>query len=459
MKQKRQLHDILRGIFIIWLSLFTFISCTTSPEPITPETALKSYLQNGDETFDWEVSGSQELDGLTAYSLILTSQQWRKHTWKHTLTILVPEEMNHDGALLFITGGKIEDGNPIKRGGDDEFIMSMARVAKKNSAMVAIIWQIPNQPLYDNLTEDALISFTLHNYQNDGDFTWPLLFPMVKTAVSAMDAVQEFSKETLQQDIARFVVTGASKRGWTTWLTGANDTRVEAIAPMVIDVLNMPVNLDYQVKVWKEYSIQIEDYTKLGIPQDVHTENGDDITTMIDPYSYREKLTMPKMIFIGTNDEYWPVDAIKNYIDDIPGENYIHYVPNAGHGLGDGQQALTALSAFFGNTLLHEQYPACSWEITENETLITLSVETTPEKLLGAQLWSADSEDRDFRDEVWSSVNVDGQDLKDIELQVEVPESGYKAFYLDLRYSDPMGGEYTKSTRMFVTDSTGVLEN
>ena len=219
----------------------------------------------------------------------------------------------------------------------------------------------------------------------------------------------------------------------------------------------MPVNLDYQVKVWEEYSIQIEDYVKLGIPQDVHTENGNDITTMIDPFSYRELLTMPKMIFIGTNDEYWPVDAIKNYIDDIPGKNYIHYVPNAGHGLGDGQQALTALSAFFGNTLLHEPYPVCNWEITEGGSLITLSVETTPEKLLGALLWSADSEDRDFRDEVWSSVDIDDLDQNDIELQVEHPESGYKAFYLDLRYSNPMGGEYTKSTRMFVTDGTGVL--
>ena len=459
MRQKRKLHRRISGIFIIWLSLCAFISCTTTPVPVTPETALQSYLQNEDESFAWELSGSQELDGVTAYSLLLTSQKWREHIWKHTLTILVPEEMNHDGALLFITGGKIEDGNPVKRGGDDEFIMTMARVAEKNSAMVAIIWQIPNQPLYDDLTEDALISYTLHNYKNDGDFTWPLLFPMVKTAVKAMDAVQEFSKETLQQDIARFVVTGASKRGWTTWLTGANDPRVEAIAPMVIDVLNMPVSLDYQVTVWEEYSIQIEDYTKLGIPQDVHTENGDDITTMIDPYSYREKLTMPKMIFIGTNDEYWPVDAIKNYIDEIPGENYIHYVPNAGHGLGDGQQALTALSAFFGNTLLHEPYPVCNWELAENESRITLSVETSPEKLLGALLWSSDSEDRDFRDEVWSSVEVENQDQKDIVIEVDIPESGYRAFYLDLRYSDPMGGAYTKSTRMFVSDGTGVLEN
>lgn len=457
MKQKRKLQRKFSGIFVIWLILVASISCTTTPEPVTPETALQNYLQNEDQSFTWNVEESYQLDGLTVYDLRITSQQWREHTWKHTLTVLVPEENNHDGALLFITGGKNKDGNPVVRGGDDEFIQTMAQVAMTNSAMVAIIWQIPNQPLYDDLTEDALISFTLHNYQNDGDFTWPLLFPMVKTAVRAMDAVQEFSEETLQHDIARFVVTGASKRGWTTWLTGASDPRVEAIAPMVIDVLNMPVNLDYQVHVWKEYSIQIEDYTKLEIPQDVHTENGDDITTMIDPYSYREKLTMPKMIFIGTNDEYWPVDAIKHYIDDIPGENYIHYVPNAGHDLGDGQQALTALSAFFGNTLLHEQYPACKWEMSENGSQLILSVETSPDQLQGAFLWAADSEDRDFRDETWNSTIVEPGDQKGVEVQVAFPESGFRAFYLDLVYSDPNGGEYTKSTRMFVTDAAALL--
>lgn len=459
MDQKRQIYRKYRGILLSWLILLAGISCTTTPEPVSPETALQSYLQNGDETFSWNVEKSYPLNGLTVHDLRLTSQKWRKHTWKHTLTVLVPEENKHDGALLFITGGKNKDGKPVKRGGDDDFIMTMARVAEKNSAMVAIIWQIPNQPLYDDLTEDALISFTLHNYKNDGDFTWPLLFPMVKTAVRAMDAIQEFSEETLDHDISRFVVTGASKRGWTTWLTGANDPRVEAIAPMVIDVLNMPVNLDYQVKVWGDYSIQIEDYVKLGIPQDVHTENGNDITTMIDPYSYREKLTMPKMIFIGTNDEYWPVDAIKNYIDDIPGKNYIHYVPNAGHGLGDGIQALTALSSFFGWTLAGGHYPACSWKIVQGDAELSLSVETSPDQLQEVLLWTVDSEDRDFRDEVWNNLRMDEQIQKDVEVQVDLPESGFLAFYLDLIYSDPNGGEYTKSTRMFVADSTGVLEN
>mgnify|MGYP001037014632 CR=1 FL=1 len=221
----------------------------------------------------------------------------------------------------------------------------------------------------------------------------------------------------------------------------------------------MPVNLDYQVKVWQEYSIQIEDYTKLGIPQEANTENGNDITTMIDPYSYRDKLSMPKMIFIGTNDEYWPVDAIRHYIDDIPGKNYIHYVPNAGHGLDDGQQALTALSAFFGRTLSGDSYPACKWIIDQYDKQLTLSVETSPEQLQGVMLWSTDSEDRDFRDETWTSLSIDGELQENIDVQVEMPESGFRAFYLDLQYSDPNGGTYTKSTRMFVSDSMGVLEN
>ncbi|MCK4992452.1 MAG: hypothetical protein KAS29_18265, partial [Bacteroidales bacterium] len=125
MEQKRKLQRRISGIFIIWLSLFAFIACTPTPVPVTPETALQSYLQNEDQSFAWELSGSQELDGVTAYSMILTSQKWREHIWKHNLTVIVPEEMNHDGALLFITGGKNEDGNPIKRGGDDEFIMTM----------------------------------------------------------------------------------------------------------------------------------------------------------------------------------------------------------------------------------------------------------------------------------------------------------------------------------------------
>lgn len=84
-------------------------------------------------------------------------------------------------------------------------------------------------------------------------------------------------------------------------------------------------------------------------------------------------------------------------------------------------------------------------------------MEASPDKLAGALLWTADSEDRDFRDEVWESLSIDDQVQKNVEVHVEFPESGFRAFYLDLKYTDPNGGEYTKSTRMFVTNDTGLL--
>lgn len=454
---------LLKKAILFLVVIISFSACKTKQEPeavkapLTAENALESYLHNGDKTFSWELKESYDLGPVKAHVLLLTSQKWREHTWVHQLTVLVPSEVKHDGALLYITGKRVKDGAPEWRKKDDGMTQVMAQMAEKNQAITTILWQTPNQPLYDDLTEDALISFTLHNFKADGDYTWPLLFPMVKSATSAMDAVQAFSREKLNHQIDRFIVTGASKRGWTTWLTGASDDRVVAIAPMVIDVLNMPVNLKYQIEVWNDYSIQIEDYVKLGIVQEMETGRGPEISRMIDPFSYRDHLDMPKLILIGTNDEYWPVDAVKHYFDKIPGENYIHYVPNAGHDLGGGEQALRALSAFFGQTLRKEKYPVTEWAIQPNGKSANLSVKATSDKLVAAALWWADSEDRDFRDEQFQKKDLNKKSVSSLDTEVEYPSSGYRAFYLDLEYEDPAGGLYTKSTRMFVADTDEIL--
>lgn len=425
---------------------------------VTPETALISYINNDDSHYKWELKDTYTIGESTAYDLLLTSQKWREFVWTHQLTLLVPKEVAHDGALLMITGGRMKDGAPNWTSKEnDKNGKNYALLAEKNKAIMAIVRQVPNQPLYDGMTEDELISFTLHNYKNDKDLTWPLLFPMVKSAVRAMDAVQEFSREKLNKEVTRFTVTGASKRGWTTWLTGASDKRVETIAPMVIDVLNMPVSLEYQLIVWNEYSDQINDYIKLEIPETVRSADGNALVQMIDPYSYRDKLTMPKLIFIGTNDQYWPVDAIKNYIDEIPGENYIHYVPNAGHDLGGGEQALRALSAFWGKSLNKDPQSDLGYEIKSDKESATLTVTSESEELLNAYLWSANSEDRDFRDEDWSPTNIEVKKGEPIFYRVPFPEKGFKAFYIDLEYADPNGGKYTKSTRMYVSDDNEVL--
>jgi PhoPQ-activated pathogenicity-related protein len=441
---------------LLILGLFLIASSCSKP-PVTPETALQAYLHNSDKSFRWEVQEKQKSEDATLYRILFTSQKWRDTEWNHELVIIVPDDLEFSDALLFITGGSVKAGKPNTHEFTDDLIKSIGNIAVINKAIAAIIWQVPNQPLYNDLTEDALITYTLYNFKHDKDFTWPLLFPMTKSAIKAMDVIQEFSRKEAGKKVKHFVVSGASKRGWTTWLAGASDKRVKAICPMVIDVLNMPVNINYQKEVWGDYSIEIEDYVKLGIAQDLGSAEGSDLVKMIDPYSYRKTLTMPKMIFMATNDPYWPVDAVKNYIDSIPGDNHICYTPNAGHNLGTKVKALTTLSAFFGITTTDGNYPDCNYKITESDDSITVTVQSEPGQITDADLWIADSDDLDFRDEEWSEADPEKISNNETVASIRYPESGYLAFYVDLKHKSPSGIEYTQSTRMFVADTTHVM--
>ncbi|KAA0992450.1 PhoPQ-activated pathogenicity-related family protein [Dyadobacter aurulentus] len=447
-----------KSIAIVLLCVQAAILTAKAQTRITPETALESYLNNGDKSLKWELKDQYTKNDQTIYNILLTSQKWREFTWTHQLTVIVPKENKHDGALLFITGGSNKNELPnwdSKK--DDKLIESLAGVAAANNSMVVQLKQTPNQPFFDDLTEDALISYTLHNFKKDKDYTWPLLFPMVKSAVRAMDVVQEFSKQKLDHEVKKFVVSGASKRGWTTWLTGASDKRVAAIAPMVIDILNMPVSLDYQVESWGDYSVQIEDYVKLGIPQSTGTEDGKAITTMIDPYSYRAKLTMPKLIFMGTNDEYWVTDNIKNYLKNIPGINSLHYVPNAGHDLGGGKQAMEALSAFYGAALNKTPFTVCEWKQSVSEKNIKLDITATSDALIDVILWSANSPDQDLRNDTWTGRSLGIKNKSSIQVTEPLPKTGFKAIYVDLKYKNKAGAIYTESTRVFLANEDTVL--
>src|SRR5690606_14304529 len=125
--------------------------------------------------------------------------------------------------------------------------------AEAIEAPVAVLRQVPFQPIFER-REDALIAYTFDQYLRTGDGEWPLLLPMVKSATRAMDAVQDIVKKRWSASPESFTVAGASKRGWTAWLTAATDPRVMAVAPMVIDVLNMRAQMDHQRATWGEFS-------------------------------------------------------------------------------------------------------------------------------------------------------------------------------------------------------------
>lgn len=131
------------GILLLLIPFLGF-----SQSKIKPENALKSYLSNGDQNYTWELKDSANIGSAKAYQVLLTSQKWRGIMWRHQLTIIVPSTVQYDGALLFITGGSNKDEQP-NWSKEDKLWPILHAIASKNKAVVALIKQVPNQPLYD----------------------------------------------------------------------------------------------------------------------------------------------------------------------------------------------------------------------------------------------------------------------------------------------------------------------
>jgi PhoPQ-activated pathogenicity-related protein len=396
---------------------------------------LDSYVKAPDETSRWTIEGASEIPGGGSATLVrLTSQTWQGQPWEHWLALIRPATVTHPKhCLLLISGGsrRKEPPSPLGREG-----LMLAEVARRLETVVAVLPQVPNQPLFEGLKEDALIAHTFLKFLDTGDESWPALLPMTKSAVRAMDAVQAVAKEKHSQDIESFIVTGASKRGWTTWLTAAVDRRVIAIAPMVIDTLNMSKQMALQRLSFGGYSEEIQDYTSRNLPARMAEPAAKRLLDLVDPYAYRARLTMPKRIILGTNDRYWPVDAVKLYFGDLPGEKLIHYVPNKGHGLG--LEAVEAITAFTAAVIAAEPRPKITWRIERADGAAVLSMES-PEKAESADLWQAEAPTRDFRDAKWTSAPATADGERRFTGKFPLPAKGFAAFFGRLTFKTRAG--------------------
>jgi PhoPQ-activated pathogenicity-related protein len=396
---------------------------------------LVGYVSRDDGAFAWVREGKTETPlGATIHELRLTSQRWKGITWRHTLLVVQPSKVTSDVAVLVVSGGNTESR------GDTQTRLIATTIAAQIQAIVAVLFAVPNQPLFDGLTEDNLIAHTFVKVLETGDKEWACLLPMTKSAVKAMDAIQQFAEKELGIKVNGFVVTGASKRGWTTWLTAVADPkRVKGIAPIVYDNLNIPAQMRHQREVFGGFSEQIREYEERGL-LDLVVGNGkaQEIVQLVDPYFYRERLTMPKLIINGTNDRYWALDAANFYFYDLPGEKHILYVPNAGHGLEGGlDRVLRTLTAFFNRVAGRIAFPKLQWQWKQEGNSMTLVIRSEP-KPKEVLIWTAKAPTKDFRDAKWSSQTINDAD-GEFKFTLNPPEQGFAAAFAELVYE--IGGQ------------------
>jgi len=439
-----------------WLPVVLGLVHAAVAEPRLPATGpLAEYVAAPDASYQWTKRSEGSVLTCKYVELILTSQTWRGILWKHQLFVvkpaLVPPENRH--ALLMIAGGNWRDEladprTPLKLPGEAQLL---AAVAQNLKIPVAILLHVPQQPIFDGKREDQIIAYTFREFLQSGDPNWPLLLPMVKSAVRGMDATQAAAKSEWGLNIDTFSITGASKRGWTTWLTGAVDPRAIAIAPMVIDMLNMANHIKLQRESFAgQTSEQIDDYR--GLDRELETDRGRALRAIVDPWEYRHRLTQPKLIILGTNDRYWPVDACNLYWNDLPGEKYLVYVPNNGHSLPDRSRVVAGLAALNRRVISGQPLPNLQWEFGAGEGPVKLHVvsDVRPSRV---RVWSAQAATRDFRDAKWTASDAEPRDAA-FAYQLAPPAAGYAALFGEAVYGEGDENEFSLSTTIRVVPST-----
>lgn len=400
---------------------------------------LRDYVWKEDEFYSWKVEHSCEEEGFEIYTVNLQSQKWKYYLWSHRVSLIIPKKVEHKHVLLLITGSG---------SGLEELIFCKA-LSRKLRLPCVILQDVPNQPLFNELYEDSLVSYTFLKFLETRDEEWPLLLPMTKSARRAMDMAEAFLKEGLGE-IEGFIVTGASKRGWTTWLAAAVDERVSGIIPLVYDNLNLNEQMKHQLECYGAYSELIQDYTRLSLQERMYSEKGQRLVQIIDPFSYLQYLRVPKLIINGTNDRYWTVDSANLYFDALLGDKYLLYVPNSGHALEDRRRVVNSISAFAHSIVSGKGLPKVRIEKEENGP-VTFMLSSSEEPLY-SDAWIASSNNMDFRDSRWSSLPL----LKhgdDYVFQIG-KQKEYVVFFGELSFLYPDEYFFSLSTKIFVIPPT-----
>jgi PhoPQ-activated pathogenicity-related protein len=415
-------------------------AAAADPPTNGPKTALDEYVAKPDPAYEWKVVKTVPGDGYTTFIVDLKSQSWRaapdvdRAVWQHWLTVVKPDTVKHSTGFLMIGGGK--NGSPAPEAAGAATIA----MAKATNSVVAELKMVPNQPLVLNgdgkpRSEDDLLAACWIKFMDTNDPQWITRLAMVKSAVRAMDTVTALmaSDQGGKVDVKSFVVAGGSKRGWTTWLTGAVDKRVVGIVPIVIDVLNLDACCVNHFSAYGFWAPAVGDYTRHKIFERRGTSAYDALLRLEDPYYYRDRLTMPKFLVNAAGDQFFPPDSSKFYFGELTGPKYLRYVANADHSLR-GSDAQDSILAFYHAVLEKRAMPKFSWEIGKDGS-IRVKAEDKPRDVT---LWQATNpKARDFRLEVIGPAYkasrlelVDGAYVA----KVAKPETGWTAFFVELTF-------------------------
>jgi len=311
-----------------------------------------------------------------------------------------------------MTGGCNEDPAPPTF--KDEYLALADNLAYQTGGIAVVIYQIPNchivypsDPSKTPREEDAMIAWAWHEFLTDPkhDPEWLPRLPMAKAGMQCMRAVEEYTKKQGIAEIEGWVVSGASKRGWTTWMVGAvtceSCPTIVGIAPLVPIVPALHQDVHRQWKSYGGFTFAFKDYTAVNLTTNLDGAGFKLMMDIVDPINYGERLArLPKLTVLSSDDEFMQFDWSNIWYDQMTGESNLLIIPNSEHSLTTGiPEIISSLPAVYKSIALQKERPSFdyAYDNTTGEITVTIPEGIEHGKVVLRHAMTLQNKRRDFR--------------------------------------------------------------
>lgn len=405
------------------------------------------YLLNGVLPSRFHIDPSKPPVQVNIYKL--NSQSWSPaglvtpQQWTHNVDIFIPRNVKGTTALLAI----------------DMSYESMVDIAQSTNTIVVSLDNIPSVGLiYQNdktpRVEDDSIgrSFELFMQNPEQRQELPLHVPMTAAISQTIRLAQQ---ELKPWHVDKFIVTGASKRGWATWLAGITDPSVVAIVPFVADVLNTKDIMKHMYQTYGgNWPIAFKPYYDHNLDLEVGKPAFDKLMKIEDPLQYLHsseaaRLAIPKYIINASGDDFFPADDSQYYYDQLPGEKSLRIAPNSDH-VGIANFMQDSLIHFVNRFQDHVALPTITVGKADaanpQQRLVTFS-----EKPTKVVQWTAiNTNSRDFRYDCgihYKSEPLMATAGNTVNLSLNYAGAGWQARFIEATFADG----YVATTQVYIT--------
>ncbi|MGV6397204.1 PhoPQ-activated pathogenicity-related family protein [Pseudomonas caspiana] len=408
------------------------------------------------EPLNYRATGVESLPDVEKRTFELRSQHWsplalvEPGEWVHEVAIYIPQDALPGQALLVANNGTNYPRPRKEAEPATDFTETMAlSIAKRTRTIVITTSNVPNQYLgynddgFARREHDSVAhSWKLFLKNPKQRPTMSLHIPMMQSMIRTMDLAQ---RELKLWKVDSFIATGASKRGWASWLAALTDERITAIVPFGIDILGMDKVLEHTWQTYgKSWPVAFGAYQQEGITQQIKTANFGKLIQIEDPLryldsAYAHRLAIPKYIVNASGDDFFVPDNARFFFNQLPGAKALRVAPNSSH-YGIHQYVEHALVPFINRLRQSRPMPSISMQSDTDRAQQRYAVAFSEAPTKVVQWTAINPLARDFR--YACGVRYQPQELDSgtdrLVITLKKPAQGWMASFIEATFSDGM---------------------